>query len=184
METWKHVAIPEFCKFPKMFKTYTIKSFSQNCGSPRVPQKSQEIPTSLWNAYILFLIIGLTRNLFAEKILEKLPHPCPYSIHGCLHTLLKDDPTNHLTICQFRETHCPLYSCLMKISVVNLMSHIAQDHPDIQVVPYSDEKLYHRSTLIVSEESFESSLWCNPTHLRCKVGHNLTLLFVWDSETR
>ncbi len=97
------------------------------------------------------LTTGFTRNLFAEKILEKLPTPCRFSEHGCGKILLKNDKLIHLKLCPFREVECPQYSCRKPVSLWKVFEHVGELHPDVELVSPGFEKIYHVSSLLVND---------------------------------
>jgi hypothetical protein len=104
-------------------------------------------------------MIGYTRNLFAEKILEKLPTPCRFSEHGCGKILLKNDKLIHLKLCPFREVECPQYSCRKPVSLWKLFEHVDEHHPDVELVSPGFEKIYHVSSLLVNDGRQSSNLF-------------------------
>jgi len=114
--------------------------------------------------------LRINRNLTAEKILETLPIPCSFSVHGCTEHLMNIDLSKHESECQFREVQCPKHMCMKRTSVPHLIEHIAEHKFSTRQNLGS-----HSALMNVREELFTSakrqSLYCLPTHLQIHGKH-------------
>jgi hypothetical protein len=71
--------------------------------------------------------------------------------------LLKTDKLSHLGRCPFREIECPLYSCKKPVPLCSLFDHLAEHHPDVELVSSGCDRVCHGSALLVTDERSETS---------------------------
>ena len=61
-------------------------------------------------------------------MLEKVPIPCQFAVHGCKTKLKMKDQNEHAAQCPFREVHCTEVDCDEKIPLCKFMGHIESCH--------------------------------------------------------
>ena len=79
-----------------------------------------------------------TRNLTAEKILEKCPRPCTFNNYGC-ETILNEQPLKvHEERCMFKPVQCPVTVCDSLVPINEILKHI-DDMNDLHRCLYDDQ---------------------------------------------
>jgi len=63
-------------------------------------------------------------SLLAKRIIENIPHSCPYDVFGCIFQGLNHELKDHVTSCPFRSVHCPYRECSdSKVTLSELKKH-------------------------------------------------------------
>ena len=95
--------------------------------------------------------LGRIRCMFAERMLEKVPIPCQFAVHGCEVKLQMRYQSGHASECQFREVQCPVRDCNSKTPIGNMMNHILLDHHGVENTLVEN---LHESHALITEKDF------------------------------
>ena len=79
-----------------------------------------------------------TRNVMAEKMLEKCSRPCTFNNSGCDTRLTEEPLKAHEEICTFKPVKCPVNGCDSVVPIIEMPKHI-DDKNDLHKFVYDDQ---------------------------------------------
>lgn len=107
--------------------------------------------------------LGQTRNIIAERMLEKLPRPCQFAENGCRLEFDLISLAKHESICNFRRIQCVHLNCKEKVVFAGLLSHISKTHSDTISLSNMPSRVF---PIKLGKDQFLASTGGAPTHLK------------------
>jgi hypothetical protein len=103
--------------------------------------------------------LGKTRNLFAERMLERITCPCQNAGQGCKIRLPRDALRGHHAECKFIKIMCPDAACTDTVLMADLGQHFLNEHDKDELRYRDSPNGVLTEKLTVVEADFQSEGW-------------------------